>query len=70
MTQRPAPTDAQLREAYARAGLDALGITFDAAMADPTLAAALRGTAQAGNHWAARNIGPGGKWIELTHTED
>ncbi|MBS0368438.1 MAG: hypothetical protein JSS57_04455 [Proteobacteria bacterium] len=63
-TPLKAPTDAALREAYRRAQLDALGISFEAAMADPAISAGLRRMAAPNRRWAANTVGRGSRRLE------
>lgn len=64
MTTRAAPTDEQLRDAYRRARLGSIGITFDDAMRDPALRGCLHTMANSDRRWAATVLGHGSRRLE------
>lgn len=61
---RRAPTDAELRAAYTRSGVEALGISLDAALADPAMRASLVCMANSDRRWAAHALGTGSRRLE------
>lgn len=61
---RQPPTDDQLRDAYRRARLATLGITFEQAIADATLRASLECMANSDRRWAATTLGRGSQRLE------
>lgn len=61
---RQPPTDDQLRDAYRRAGLASLGITYDQALADPALRGSLECMANSDRRWAATTLGRGSQRLE------
>jgi len=58
ITQRTnPPTDAELRDAHRRAGLEtSLGIDFDTAMASPSLRSSLTGMVNSDRRWASSTL--------------
>ncbi len=65
-TARTPPTDTELRDAYARAGLDRLGITYAQAIATPSLRGSLHGMVNSDRRWAANTLRHGSIHIQRT----
>lgn len=61
--RRP-PTDAELRAAFDRSGVEALGITFETALADPAMRASLICMCNSDLKWAAKALGTGSQRLE------
>lgn len=64
MTTRRAPTDEQLRDAYRRARLSSIGITYEQAMQDPALRGCLMTMTNSDRRWAATVLGQGSRRLE------
>ena len=61
--RRP-PTDAELRAAFDRSGVEGLGITFDTALSDPAMRASLICMCNSDRKWAAKALGTGSRRLE------
>lgn len=61
---RQPPTDDQLRDAYRRARLATLGITYEQAMSYAALKASLECMANSDRRWAATTLGRGSLRLE------
>lgn len=61
--RRP-PTEAELRAAFDRSGIEGLGISFEAAIADPAMRASLTCMANSDRKWAAHALGTGSRRLE------
>ena len=69
MAARTPPTEQQLRAAFQRAGLLALGLRFEQAMADPALRASLVCMANADRHWAEQTLRHGSRRLEIMNKD-
>lgn len=61
--RRP-PTEAELRAAFDRSGIEALGISFEAAIADPAMRSSLICMCNSDRKWAAHALGTGSRRLE------
>lgn len=61
--RRP-PTEAELRAAFDRSGIEGLGITFETALADPAMRASLTCMANSDRKWASKAFGTGSRRLE------
>ena len=61
--RRP-PTEAELRAAFDRSGIEGLGISFEAAIADSAMHASLTCMANSDRKWAAHALGTGSRRLE------
>ena len=69
MATRTPPTEDQLRDAYQRAGLARLGITYEQAMSDAAIRGSLMCMTNADRHWAAKTLGGGARRLELMNKD-
>lgn len=69
MAPRTPPTEDQLRDAYQRAGLARLGITYEQAMSDAAIRGSLMCMTNADRHWAAKTLGCGARRLELMNKD-
>ena len=68
-SNRLPPTEEQLREAYLRAGLPTLGLSFEQAMKDPAIRGSLMCMTNADRHWAAKALGCGARRLEMMNKD-
>ena len=61
--RRP-PTEAELRAAFDRSGVAALGISFEAAIADPAMRSSLICMCNSDRKWASKAFGTGSRRLE------
>lgn len=61
--RRP-PTEAELRAAFDRSGVAALGISFETALADPAMRSSLNCMANSDRKWASKAFGTGSRRLE------
>lgn len=63
------PTEDEMRAAYARAGLAALGLSFEQATADPIISRSLRCMCASDRRWAASTLRYGSVHLEKLNQE-
>lgn len=64
MTARRPPTEAELRAAFDRSGVAALGISFETAIADPAMRSSLICMCNSDRKWASKAFGTGSRRLE------
>lgn len=63
-SDRRPPTEAELRAAFDRSGVEALGISFETALADPAMRSSLTCMANSDRKWASKAFGTGSRRLE------
>ena len=63
-SDRRPPTEAELRAAFDRSGVEALGISFETALADPAMRSSLPCMANSDRKWASKAFGTGSRRLE------
>lgn len=63
-SDRRPPTEAELRAAFDRSGVAALGISFETALADPAMRSSLTCMANSDRKWASKAFGTGSRRLE------
>ena len=63
-SDRRPPTEAELRDAFDRSGVEAIGISFETALADPAMRASLTCMANSDRKWASKAFGTGSRRLE------
>lgn len=64
MTDRRPPTEAELRAAFDRSGVAALGISFETAIADPAMRSSLICMCNSDRKLASKAFGTGSRRLE------